>query len=43
MVGESTIEKALEKEFTGASKVVKHFVDGTVDEVTSELQEALKD
>jgi hypothetical protein len=41
-VGEPTIEKALDKAFTGAAKVVKHTVDATTDEITSELQEALK-
>jgi uncharacterized membrane protein len=42
-VGEPTIEKALDKAFTGAAKVVKQNVDATADEITSELQEALKD
>ena len=41
-VGEPTIEKALDKALTGADKVVKHTVDATTDEITSELQEALK-
>jgi hypothetical protein len=41
-VGESTIEKGLDKAFTGAAKVVKRTVDATTDEVTSELKEALK-
>ena len=43
VVGEPTIEKALDKALTGAAKVVKHTVDATTDEITSELQEALKD
>ena len=41
-VGEPTIEKAVEKALTGADKVVKRTVDATADEITSELQEALK-
>ena len=42
VVGEPTIEKGLDKAFTGAAKVVKRSVDATTDEITSELQEALK-
>src|SRR5262252_3403789 len=42
-VGEPTIEKGLDKAFTGAAKVVKREVDATTDEITSELQEALKE
>jgi len=42
-VGEPTIEKALDQALTGATKVVKHDLDATTDEITSELQEALKD
>jgi uncharacterized membrane protein len=41
-VGEPTIEKALDKALTNADKVVKRSVDATTDEITSELQEALK-
>jgi hypothetical protein len=41
-VGEPTIEKALDKALTSADKVVKHTIDATADEITSELQEALK-
>jgi len=41
-VGEPTIEKAVDDALTGASKVVKHTLDTTTDEITSELQEALK-
>ena len=41
-VGEPTIEKAVDKALTGADKVVKRTVDATADEITSELQEALK-
>lgn len=42
VVGEPTIEKGLDKALTQASKVVKHTVEATSDEITSELQEALK-
>jgi hypothetical protein len=41
-VGEPTIEKALDRALTGAAKVAKHTVDATTDEITSELQDALK-
>src|SRR5208283_6039921 len=42
VVGEPTIEKGLDKAFSGAAKVVKRSVDATTDEITSELQEALE-
>jgi hypothetical protein len=42
VVGEPTIEKGLDKAITGAAKVVKHTLDATTDEISSELQEALK-
>jgi hypothetical protein len=41
-VGEPTIEKGVDKALTGAAKVVKHTMDATTDEISSELQEALK-
>jgi hypothetical protein len=41
-VGEPTIEQGLDKALTKASKVVKRRVEATTDEITSELQEALK-
>jgi len=41
-VGEPTIEQAVDKALTGAAKVVKRTVNATTDEITSELQEALK-
>src|SRR5215469_3686000 len=42
-VGEPTIETGLDNAFTNASKVVKRAVQATTDEITSELQEALKE
>jgi hypothetical protein len=42
VVGEPTIEKGVDKALTGAAKVVKRTVEATTDEITSELQEALK-
>jgi hypothetical protein len=42
VVGEPTIVKALDKGLTKASNVVKRTVEATTDELTSELQEALK-
>ena len=42
VVGEPTIDKGLDKAFTGAAKMVKRSVDATTDEISSELQEALK-
>ena len=41
-VGEPTIEKAVDEALTGAARVVKHTMNATADEITSELQEALK-
>lgn len=41
-VGEPTIEEALDKALAKAAKVVKRTVAATTDEITSELQEALK-
>jgi len=41
-VGEPAIKQALDKALTGASKVVKRTVQATTDEITGELQEALK-
>ncbi len=42
VVGEPTIEKGLDQALTGAAKVAKRSVDATADEISSELQEALK-
>ena len=42
VVGEPTVEKGLEQALTGAAKVVKRSVNATTDEISSELQEALK-
>jgi hypothetical protein len=41
-VAEPTFEEGLDKAFTKASKVVKRSVEATTDQITSELQEALK-
>ena len=41
-IGELTIEQGLDKAFTKAAKVVKRNVNATADQITSELQEALK-
>jgi hypothetical protein len=41
-VGEPTIEQGLDKALTKSAKVVKRTVEATTDEITSELQEALK-
>jgi hypothetical protein len=41
-VGEPTVEQGLDKAFAKAAKVVKRNVDATTDQITSELQEALK-
>jgi uncharacterized membrane protein len=40
--GDPIVEKALDKALARAAKVAKHKVDATIDQVTSELQEALK-
>jgi hypothetical protein len=42
VVGEPTVEQGLDKALTGAAQVVKRSVDATNDEISSELQEALK-
>jgi hypothetical protein len=41
-VGEPTIEKAVDHALSKSAKVVKRTVEATTDELTSELQEALK-
>jgi hypothetical protein len=41
VVGEATIEPALDKVFTG-TKVVKREIAATVDQITTELEEAFK-
>ena len=43
VIGEATIEPALDKAFTGTTKVFKREVAATVEQITSELQEAFKD
>lgn len=42
VVGEPTIEQGLDRALTKASKVVKRTVEATTDEISKELQEALK-
>ncbi len=42
VVGEPTVEKGLDQALTGAAQVAKRSVDATTDEISSELQEALK-
>jgi hypothetical protein len=42
VVGEATIEPALDKAFTGSAKVVKREIVATIDQITSELQEAFR-
>ena len=42
VVGEPTMEKGLDQALTKADGVVKRTVEATTDELTSELQEALK-
>jgi len=42
VVGEATIEPAVDKAFTGTAKVVKREMEATIDQITSELQEAFK-
>jgi hypothetical protein len=41
-VGEPTIEKGLDEALKKSAKVVKRTVEATTDEISSELQEALK-
>jgi methyl coenzyme M reductase alpha subunit len=43
VVGEATIEPAFDKVFTGTPKVVKREIEATIDQITSELQQAFKD
>jgi uncharacterized membrane protein len=42
VVGEPTIEQGLDKALTKTARVVKRTVEATTDQITSELQEALK-
>jgi hypothetical protein len=42
VVGEATIEPALDKALTGTAKIVKREMEATIDQITSELQEAFK-
>ena len=43
VIGEPTLEKALDQALTGAAKVAKRTFDDAADDIASELQEALKD
>ena len=43
VMGEPTIDKALDKALTNATKVAKRNFDAAADDIASELQEALKD
>ena len=42
VVGEATIEPALDKALTGTARVFKREIEATVGQITSELQEAFK-
>ncbi len=42
VVGEATIEPALDKALAGTPKVVKREMEAKIDQITSELQEAFK-
>jgi hypothetical protein len=42
VVGEATIEPAVDKALAGTPKVFKREIAATVDQITSELQEAFK-
>jgi hypothetical protein len=42
VVGEATIEPAVDKALAGTPKVFKREIEATVDQITSELQEAFK-
>ena len=42
VIGEATIEPALDKALAGTAKVVKREIAATTDQITSELQEAFK-
>ena len=42
VVGDASIEPALDKALAGTAKVVKREIQATIDQITSELQEAFK-
>jgi hypothetical protein len=42
VVGEATIEPALDKALTGTAKAFKREIEATIDQITGELQEAFK-
>jgi hypothetical protein len=43
VVGQATIEPALDKALSGAAKVVKREMEASIDQITRELQEAFKE
>ena len=43
VIGQASIEPAFDKALTGSAKVVKREIEGTIDQITSELQDAFKD
>jgi hypothetical protein len=43
VVGQATIEPALDKALSGADKVVKREMEASIDQITRELQEAFKE
>ena len=42
VVGQATIEPALDKALSGSAKVVKREMEASIDQITKELQEAFK-
>ena len=42
VVGEASIEPAIDKALSGTAKIVKREMTATIDQITSELQEAFK-
>jgi hypothetical protein len=42
VIGSAALEPQLDKALTGTAKVVKREIEATIDQITSELQEAFK-
>ncbi len=42
VIGEATIEPALDQALAGTAKIFKREIEATIDQITSELQEAFK-